>query len=344
MTKIKIQPSKFHQTNRYLSRRKARKIVRYIAIGLTRLHKIVSKVLGLFTLIVCLVFLFIFFSALFGISFLSNHIQMQKWINLILQDGQDFYLGLIGLSLFVCTPILMLIYKSLKAIFNFEYHKRWINFIAGLIWLLGFFILLYVSFRTGKDFNQFVKVREFLPIIQKDRLFITVENVMDDRGKKIKLKNEFSSASFRFKLLDTYKIGEVNNNIGMYGFAKLKIIKSQTKDISLLIIKEAYGKDRQSAIVKAKNIVYNIKQQDSLLIVDELFKVKDDDKFRIQDLYMILKLPLGKVVCINHTLKNVLYETGNISDFYSSDLTNKCWIMTEKGLVCLDCQAENKSR
>ena len=90
----------------------------------------------------------------------------------------------------------MLIYKSLKAIFNFEYHKRWINFIAGLIWLLGFFILIYVSFRTGKDFNQFVKVREFLPIIQKDRLFITVENVMDDRGKKIKLKRNLRQKTF----------------------------------------------------------------------------------------------------------------------------------------------------
>jgi len=337
LTKIKIQPSKFDQTNRHLSRRKARKIVRYISIGLTRLHKVVSKILGLFTLLVCIVLLFIFFSALFGISFLSNHFKTQKWIDLILQDGQDFYLGLIGLSLFVCTPILMLIYKSLKVIFTFEYHKRWINFVAGLIWLWGFFILLYVSFRTGKDFNQFVKVREFLPIIQKDTLFITVENVMDDSGKKIKLKNEYSSASFRFKLFDTYKTEVVNNNIGIYGFAKLKIIKSQTKDISLLIIKEAYGKDKYSATVKAKNIIYNVIQKDSLLIVDELFKVKVDDKFRIQDVYIILKLPLGKVVCINSSLKNVLYETGNISDFSSSDVINKCWIMTEKGLVCLDC-------
>ncbi len=333
--KIKIEHINLNQRNRHLSRRKIKKISRYITIGLTKLYNVVSKIIGFFTLLFSLIFLFVFLSALFGISFISNHIKIQKWIDLILEDGRDFYLGLIGIAVFIGIPILMLIYKSLKLIFSIEYHKRWINFISGIIWLSGFFILIYISFRTGKDFSQFVKVREFVPIIQKDTLILAMKRAVSiEHDDKLMSKQN----SFEFKLFGTYKIQTNKFGNNLLGFPKLSVIKSQNNEIGVLMIKESYGKDENSASMRAKHISYQIIQKDSLLIFDEFFKVKNFNKFREQDLFIILKLPVGKVVFIDSTLKYMLYDSENVNDLTSFDMINKRWMMTEQGLYCLDCQ------
>ena len=43
---------------------------------------------------------------------------IKEWIDLLLLDGKDFYLGIIGISIFVGTQIIMIIYGGIKILFK----------------------------------------------------------------------------------------------------------------------------------------------------------------------------------------------------------------------------------
>ena len=53
---------------------------------------------------------------------------------------------------------------------------------------------------------------------------------------------------------------------------------------------------------------------------------------------VILKLPIGKIVFLDKSLENMLHDIDNTTNTYGSEMINRRWIMTDKGLKCLDCK------
>ena len=99
-----------------------------------------------------------------------------------------------------------------------------------------------------------------------------------------------------------YMIGKNNHVKYLLGHAQLNIIKSQSDAIELIIVKEAKGGDRKEASDRSKNIVYKVSQLDSLILCDNMFRVNNADKFRVQNVKVIFKIPVGKVVYLDKSL------------------------------------------
>ncbi len=325
--------------NRDIPRNAVEKIVDFLTQVITRIGKVLLKIIGVCLVIFGVIFFLGLFGSVFGMSFLTSNVEVKDWIDMILLDGKDFYLGLLGIICFAGIPIIMMIYGGIKLLFKVHYTNRWVNLTAGILWLVGFILLLYVGLRTAKDFNREVKVRESITVIQNDTLILKMTDLpliaeeissdLFDNEDGIHIKNRRNR--------NEYMIGKHDNIRYLLGAAQLNIIKSQTDKIELVIVKEAKGGEKRIATEFAKNITYNVSQTDSLLTFDNLFKVNNADKFRCQDLKVILKLPLNKVVYLDKSLEDFIYDIENVSNTYDSDMVNRRWIMTNQGLKCLDC-------
>jgi phage shock protein PspC (stress-responsive transcriptional regulator) len=326
--------------NRDVPKNAAEKIIVFVADVLMNIGRVLLKAIGIFMVIFGVIFFLGLFSSVFGLSFMMDSNNIKEWIDLLLLDGKDFYLGIIGISIFVGTPIIMIIYGGIKILFKVHYTNRWVNLCAGIFWLFGFALLLYVGVRTGSDFNKEAKVRENISTNSGDTLYIKMTETpidllevdgasdYDDTEKTYSKYNKESN----------YMIGKNTDGRYLLGHAQLDIIKSQSNSSELVIVKESKGGDRKMASERAKNIDYKIATNDSLILCDNLFKVNNADKFRFQSVKVILKLPIGKVVFLDNTLENMLHDIDNTTNTYGSEMINRRWIMTDKGLKCLDCK------
>jgi hypothetical protein len=135
-----------------------------------------------------------------------------------------------------------------------------------------------------------------------------------------------------------YLIGKNTKGRYLLGHAQLDVIKSQSDVVELVVVKEAKGSDRKIASERSKNIDYHIVVNDSLILCDQLFRVNHADKFRVQSVKVILKVPLGKVVYLDKSLENMLNDVDNTTNTYDGDMINRKWVMTETGLKCIDCK------
>lgn len=315
------------------------KIVDFVGIVLLGIGRILVKIFGVLLVIIGIIFFLGLTTSVFGMSFMTNNIEFKEWVDLVLLDGSDFYLGLIGLTIFIGVPIAMMVYGGVKLLAKIRYSNRWLNLAAGIIWLTGFILVLYVGIKTGQDFTKVAKVRENIEVQQYPTLRLGMNETKinydelsdtDDREgeKNFSIKNHRSS----------YMIGRNDNERFLLGFAQLNIIKSPSEKVELVVVKEAKGRDKQVANERAKSISYHLNQIDSVIMFDNMFKVNNADKFRVQEVTAILKLPVNAVVYLDRSLESIISDIENVTNTYDSDMLDRRWIMTKSGLKCLDCE------
>ena len=70
-----------------------------------------------------------------------------------------------------------------------------------------------------------------------------------------------------------------------------------------------------------------------MLLLDNYFTLEENGKWRNQDVKIILKVPVGKMIIIDNNIENILCNYDNADDILCSEIENKKFIMTENGFV-----------
>ena len=122
-----------------------------------------------------------------------------------------------------------------------------------------------------------------------------------------------------------------------WGKPKVRIITSEDDSLSVFIIKSADGSEKTEAAKRAKNISYALMQSDSVLMLDKYYSFPGNDKFRNQEIEVLIKMPKNKTIYFDNNVKHLLYDVDNTNEIYDADMVGKYWKMTENGLTCLNC-------
>lgn len=314
----------------------AEKAVYFLMDVITNIAKVSLKIIGVAMVVFGVIVFLGLFSSVFGISYTSFNLEGKELIDMLLLDGKDLYIGLIGISIFIGVPMIMMIYGGIKLIFKIHYANRWINLTAGIFWLIGLSMLIYVGVKTGIDFSQEAKSRDKIEIIPYQHLSLKAKDlpiaytISDDESDE-------DIDALKKKYSDNYFFGMLSEQKYLFGQPQLNIIKSQTNTIELVTIKEARAKDKKSAVYRADQIDYSVIQKDSIVYFDNAFKLPINQKFRMQDVSLILKIPVNQVIFIDASMKNIIYDIENTTDTHDNDMINRRWMMTEAGLKCVDC-------
>lgn len=306
-----------------------------------------ARLVGLVLLFFGIMFMLGLLSTITGFSIAGSNTDFNDWVNLIFLAHDHYVIGIIGLILFFGVPILMMIYGGVKLLFKIRYSNRWLNISAGIIWLIGAVMAGYVAIITGKDFGDGGKIRQQFNIAQKDTLYLKM-NPNSESFPGIDLKKEhfgnFPGVHIKGNHHEEdYLVIDHNGEKLIVGHASLNIVPSLTDKTELIVYKRARGLDKRSANERAKEIEYSISQNDSVLLFNEVFTVSALNKFRMQQVEILLKVPTGKVIHIDRNMAKLLYDVENTTNTYDPDMAGRRWIMTKDGLSCIDCSGIEKS-
>lgn len=307
--------------------------------------KFFARIVGLVLLIFGVMFMLGLISSVFGFSIVGANTELNDWINLFFMERSHYTFGLIGATLFFGIPFLMMIYGGVKLLFKIHYSNRWLNISAGIFWLIGLLTVLFVGITTVQDFSESAKIKE--PIILntiRDTLYLSAAKG-SELYKQIGVNEEdfddYDGNGNRRRIYhrnSEYVVAKAEGKKFIIGYARLNILQASGDKFELYIIKKARGVDKRAAAERAKLITYNISQGDSTIVFNEIFTVAANEKFRKQDIEVILKVPKGKVVFLDKSLTNIIYDIENVHNTYDGDMVNRRWMMGPNGLECVDCE------
>ncbi|NVO03600.1 MAG: hypothetical protein HXX09_12965, partial [Bacteroidetes bacterium] len=245
------------------------------------------------------------------------------FLKILLTSSSQITLAMIGLSLLIGIPLLMLIYNGTKLIFGFRTKFRFIGLSSFSLWLTGLVLCGIVALQVTRSFSHKYVKTQTASLIQPIKNTLYLDLKPDNSIDSLKSYDE------KF-LLGQWNMVTANGKNIHFGVPNLEFIKSETDSFNLLIFYSARGENRDIAMQRANLIDYKFVQKDSVLLFNPYFYLPVKEKWRNQNVRILLKIPVGKGIFINKNM-GILLNNPN-SDSTNSELINKKWIMQEGGL------------
>lgn len=118
------------------------------------------------------------------------------------------------------------------------------------------------------------------------------------------------------------------------------MILKPSKDSTLIMgyIAKSNGKNKKDAFENAKSVAYNFDYNEGNLIVDDGFFLKKNDKWRNQDIELVIYIPQNLEVNLDETLNLIDFKIEDEEfDFYSTDAIQHTIKNVDGKIKCLNC-------
>lgn len=244
-------------------------------------------------------------------------------------SGAPFWFLVILTFIAVGIPFFMLFYLGLRILVNTL--KR-LSLTAKLsllgIWLVALITIAVLGVRQGiaTAVEGESVTTEVLQIQPSDTLTV-----------KMKTQNKYGPDKYHNR---SWKIRtDAEGNKVIYNRdVELSIQKSDSPEAKLIIKKIAQGSSYDDAQARAENIVYNFETEGNTLLLDNFFVTELKNKFRDQQIDLILAIPEGMTLFTDENVAS--YHRNWYSDLLDRKSIGHHTIMQDSKLICTDCPPE----
>ncbi len=258
---------------------------------------------------------------------------------LLFNNENEINLATIGLLLITAIPLLMIIYKGVRMVFKIKQKNKILSISASILFLIGICISVYVFIGVAQDFKMPSKQ------VQKVMLSTPKNNVLYIKTELSSKYNDEDDFEDDYKMTNrNNNLFKVNDNGITFSSPEFDVIPSKTDSFELVLIRTARGNSKKTAYERASNINYTFSQNDSILLLNNFFELNKSEKWRVQNLKIILRVPVGKTIYLSRSLKNIIYDIDNVTNTNDSKMMNRKWIMRQEGLTCIDCIGINSNK
>ncbi len=331
--------------NRQRVRTSTQKAADFIGDVLKNIFQIVGKIFSVVLIVFAVFMIVILLGSLFGRNFIhmnTNDVDFSYSIydmmHSIFPNDLPIEFAIIGLVLFLGLPLLSMIYGGVRYLFGIKQKNKIVSYTSTILWLTGLAFIIYVVYQISDDFKEDATSKQNIELVstKSDTLYLSLKKY-DKYGLS---KNADENYDSRI-LIDNWTLLKKDGKTTSLGYPKFDIVLNEIDSVELIAIKSASGVDKKEAFYRAKQISYSINQNDSLIEFNPEFDIQNGDKWRNQNLKLVLKIPVGKVVFLSSNMKHIIHDIDNVTNTYDGDMVNRRWKMTSRGLECMDCEGLN---
>ena len=297
--------------------------------------KLIFKAIGMFFIVFSIVILIGFFIGLLTVGIADLvHFPGMDFADLVNSTGLPIWLASILALLIAGIPMVFILLLGLRMVSKrIPLFNRYTKFSLLGVWLVVLITIIVFSMKQAADYRLDASVTEQaeLPITKMDTLYLEM------KGNPLysKYLHRNSNLEIIYDEQDTKRI---------YG-SDVRLIVRSTKDSigRISVEKKASGVDYLIAKDRAKALDYQYEFKNNTLYLDGFFLTDIEQKYRGQNVEVIIKLPIGSVLFPdentysyhrNYSIHNDILDNGNEEHFLKID---------HKSMQCLDCPNLNKN-
>jgi phage shock protein PspC (stress-responsive transcriptional regulator) len=252
----------------------------------------------------------------------NSEVDMATVLNYFVTPGA-YALSLITIAILVGIPILMILFVGTKLIFRYQTNNKLIGLGAFGLWIAALVVLIFVAVNQAGNFSKQTSqtITQKVDCTTCKTLYLEVN---DDLYETL-IEQDFS--------LNRMKIATINGKEKLLGHPRFTIEKSSTGEYLMLIKKRARGSNGENAQKNTEDITYNFSQKDSTIHFDPYYLLKEESKWRDQEVALTLKVPEGKSIYLNPKMRDIINDIENVENMWDGDMVGKTWTMTPDGLA-----------
>ena len=256
-----------------------------------------------------------------SVSGMSPDIDLSGLIGFVVSPGL-VSVSILLLVLLIGIPLLAIFFVGTKLVFRYKTNNKLIGFGAFGIWLVALVAMIAVTAGQVNNFSQKNTVSSM-----KTLNCPTVKTLHLELGTSP--ESIETDDNLRF---DDFTLIKNNDKNVLAGHPSLRIESTTAPDFSVMISKQARGKNAAEVQNNLNLIQYDFSSQDSTLRLDRFFTIGNQAKWRKQEVQIVVKVPVGKRVYLSKDLDQLHFDFDNVNNIWTKEMTDKTWMMTPEGL------------
>ncbi|MBC7827470.1 MAG: PspC domain-containing protein [Chitinophagaceae bacterium] len=263
--------------------------------------------------------------------------------NFVLEGFWQNTLAWSTLFLFFGVPIVALITWLIRRIMGVRSKNHYLGYVFGSLWVIGLVSAIILGGLFARNFKTKSGIEEQMSTLVQP---VLGKLYLDVASSPIRY---YGGDWFGFEGNDDWPVYGINQDTLMLNNVRVNVVKSKDSLFHIFKVSFSRGNNPDVARTLAERIRFNIDQKDSVVILPKGFPISRNDKFRNQQVLVVIEVPVGKRVQIDRSIDN--FEWFNI-DFnrrrgWNFDWdenwdhtfhweSNKEYIMTPDGLERVD--------
>ncbi len=221
------------------------------------------------------------------------------------------------LIFFLAVPLIAVITWIVRRLMKARSQNRYLGWIFGGLWTLGWFCLIMFIASMSKDFRYYNKTIEEVAVNQPALGGLTV---------RVDEPEVSYSGTYGFINTNGGDGFDVTEDTLTLSNIKVRVEKSNDSNYHVSIWRYSAGRNRTDAAQRATRITYSATSFDSALVLNSGFGISKEQKYRGQKVIVEIKVPVGKRVKFDESLENKLSNT-NIRIRERKNWGNRDWDM-----------------
>lgn len=265
-------------------------VARHTGSGIGRAIGILFKAFFLFIAGIIAISLFgVFIGLLFGgftVFPLKNFVLDGFWQNI---------LAWVSLILFFGVPIVALVTWLVRRIAGWRSKTHYLGYIFGSLWVIGLLSTLFLvgmvvrNFRTRSAVSDQIQMNLNSP----DKLYVLTSSTN---------VGYYGTDWFGIDEDNDWPLYALNQDTLLLNTIRLNVVKSPDSNYHLYRVKFGRGNNPAAARSIAERIRFDIEQKDSTLILPRNFAISQGEKWRNQQVMVIIEMPVGKRIQLDRSL------------------------------------------
>lgn len=237
-----------------------------------------------------------------------------------------YFLGMANLAILIGVPVVAMILSLARLIFGRRFSAGWHFGIWGF-WTLNLISFMFVVIPQGRQFNfsnKLTSVNDF-STLNSDTLFLSLED--DNYGEAL------------------IELGDIRLGNGQLisRNVRVDVVKGEGPNFELSVQRFARGGSVEQASLLANSIDYTPIITDNKVKFQRVFIIKEGNKWRAQEVRMVLKVPEGKSIYLEnhagHIIHNLEIDRDQPHPWVKKE---QVWTMEKNGLVDYGWKKENQ--
>jgi hypothetical protein len=236
----------------------------------------------------------------------------------------SFALG--TLLFFIILAAVAIIVALIKKLAGIKTKNKWVTTTFIALWVLGWISLFGLASTLGSDFSK-VSHRDNnekeISITQPINGMLMVQlnknpYFYDDKDRDINF----------FEALDLFEDSIFIDNVN------IKVLRSLDDSFHIRLVNSAHGKTRFAADTTAAAIKLAITQTDSVFNIDQGIFINKKQKFRNQQVAVLISVPVGKKISLpkSNSVSNYDDNVWEFQNWHNENKLQQEFQMTEEGL------------
>lgn len=244
------------------------------------------------------------------------------------------------LLFFLAVPLIALITWLIRRIMGVRSDRHYLGYIFGTLWIVGLICVITLVGSAARNFKTRTAVEEPISLVQpaNGKLYVDVVN-----------SRVHYSGSDKFGIVwdDDFPIYGINDDSLMLNTVRVDVVKSKDENFHITRVRLSRGNNPERARDLAQKVNFEAVMKDSVLLLPQGFAISREEKFRNQQVLIVVEVPVGKKIQLSKQVSEFDYFTINFNnrrgwnvewnnhwdDTYSWEPDQELVMTTDDGLV-----------